>query len=40
MAIAPETLLEALQWRYATKQFDPDHSIPARFGRRWSRPWC
>ena len=29
MAIAPETLLEALQWRYATKQFDPDRSIPA-----------
>ena len=29
MAIAPESLLEALQWRYATKQFDPDRSIPA-----------
>jgi nitroreductase len=29
MAIAPETLLEALQWRYATKQFDPERSIPA-----------
>jgi len=29
MTIAPETLLEALQWRYATKQFDPERIIPA-----------
>jgi nitroreductase len=28
MAIAPETLLEALQWRYATKMFDPERIIP------------
>ena len=28
MAIAPETLLEALQWRYATKLFDPERIIP------------
>ncbi len=30
MAIAPETLLEALQWRYATKLFDPERIIPAQ----------
>ncbi len=29
MAIAPETLLDALQWRYATKVFDPEQRIPA-----------
>jgi len=29
MAIAPETLLDALQWRYATKVFDPERRIPA-----------
>lgn len=29
MAIAPEILLEALQWRYATKQFNPDRIISA-----------
>jgi nitroreductase len=28
MAIAPQTLLEALHWRYATKQFDPERIIP------------
>ncbi|MFQ3680430.1 MAG: NAD(P)H-dependent oxidoreductase [Pseudanabaenaceae cyanobacterium] len=27
-AIAPETLLEQLQWRYAVKKFDPNRSIP------------
>lgn len=26
---APAALLEALRWRYATKQFDPDRRIPA-----------
>ncbi|HJV91128.1 MAG TPA: NAD(P)H-dependent oxidoreductase [Holophagaceae bacterium] len=26
--VAPETLLEALQWRYATKAFDPAKTIP------------
>jgi len=29
MAIAPETLLDALQWRYATKVFNPEQRIPA-----------
>ncbi len=28
--ITPETLLEALSWRYAVKQFDPTKKIPAR----------
>lgn len=27
--IAPEQLLEQLNWRYATKQFDPSRKIPA-----------
>lgn len=27
--ISPETLLETLQWRYATKAFDPSLTIPA-----------
>lgn len=27
--IAPDQLLEQLNWRYATKQFDPDRKIPA-----------
>lgn len=27
--IAPEQLLDQLNWRYATKQFDPDRKIPA-----------
>lgn len=26
--VPPETLLEALQWRYATKRFDPARQIP------------
>ena len=29
MTIAPTDLLSALNWRYATKQFDPQHAIPA-----------
>jgi len=29
MAISPEQLLSALQWRYATKRFDPARHIPA-----------
>ncbi len=33
MTIAPESLLEALQWRYATKVFDPERIIPAQL---WS----
>ena len=26
--IAPETLISRLEWRYATKRFDPDRKIP------------
>ncbi|WP_338461670.1 NAD(P)H-dependent oxidoreductase [Synechococcus elongatus IITB7] len=29
MSIVADTLLEALNWRYATKAFDPDRKIPA-----------
>lgn len=28
-SISTDTLLQALQWRYATKQFDPSRKIPA-----------
>lgn len=27
--VAPESLLESLQWRYATKKFDSEYQIPA-----------
>ena len=27
-AVSPTTLIEALQWRYATKKFDPNRRIP------------
>lgn len=30
MSITPETLEQALHWRYATKAFDPTRSIPAQ----------
>lgn len=26
--LAPDALLDALQWRYATKKFDPSRTIP------------
>lgn len=29
MTISPEQLIESLQWRYATKEFDTDKKIPA-----------
>jgi nitroreductase len=28
-SVSPETLLAALEWRYATKKFDPNRRIPA-----------
>lgn len=28
MCLSPEQTLDALKWRYATKQFDPDRTIP------------
>lgn len=27
--VAPDQVIEALQWRYATKSFDPNRKIPA-----------
>ena len=29
MSLSPDQCLEALRWRYATKQFDPERKIPA-----------
>jgi len=29
MSLTPDALLDALRWRYATKQFDPARTIPA-----------
>ncbi len=38
--ITPQQLIDALNWRYATKRFDPTRKFPPMSGMRWSSRSC